>query len=227
MSRIVLGFVLGFLIPFIARRLGKILPATTGIILYRLLHVPHFAHANDPLRYKLLQQKWKCLFLNAFIFAVLNASLFFLAHLYLPAQIRLYADIFIWIILLAANVDMRFYLLPDCLTIPLLLSGFLFSTQTSVISTEYSIYGALFGYVIVTISVFLTCTRHTHIFGAGDSKMIIAIGAWLGVQGLNYTFLASFLLFVIYSFLLKSRSGAYGPALGLASLLSFFILYAK
>ena len=137
MSRIVLGFVLGFLIPFIARRLGKILPATTGIILYRLLHVPHFAHANDPLRYKLLQQKWKCLFLNAFIFAVLNASLFFLAHLYLPAQIRLYADIFIWIILLAANVDMRFYLLPDCLTIPLLLSGFLFFFQCDEIMEKY------------------------------------------------------------------------------------------
>ena len=227
MLQILIGFISGLLIPFIARRLGKILPATTGMILYQLLHKTRLPHTHNPIRYATYKRKWKLLFSNALLFAILNAILFGCAYLYLPSQIFPYAALFIWIILCAANVDMRFFLLPDCLTIPLLLIGFLFATQTHLITPEQSIYGSLFGYFVVTISVFLTSKKRVNIFGAGDSKMIIAIGSWLGLQGLNYVFLASFFLFVIYGFILKTRAGAYGPALGIASLLGFFILYAK
>ena len=64
-------------------------------------------------------------------------------------------------------------------------------------------------------------------FGGGDLKMITALGAWLGLMGLNYTIIISFLLFIVLNALPVQRKGAYGPALGLASLIVFFIMYAK
>ena len=147
--------------------------------------------------------------------------------LYLPATIHIYAIVFIWIVLCGADVDMRYLILPDCLTLPLLLLGFLAAVQTSMISPLQSLYGCFFAYLITTLSVLVLSFMKQNLFGAGDSKMAIALGAWLGVQGLNYTIFLSFFLFVIYAFFIKKRTGAYGPALGLASLFSFFLLYAK
>ena len=64
-------------------------------------------------------------------------------------------------------------------------------------------------------------------FGGGDLKMITALGAWLGILGLNYTLVLSFLLFILFNALPVQRKGAYGPALNLASIIVFFIMYAK
>lgn len=224
---ILIGIISGFLIPFIARRLGKILPATTGVILYQLPHRPRFPHIHNPLRTKLFLKKWKQLFLQASAMAILTAILFIGAYYLLPPNVFLYACIFIWIILCAACIDIRFYLLPDCLTIPLLMLGFLFAVNTQIITPQQSICGAFFAYFVIALTVFL-CNRMKHnLFGGGDSKMLIALGSWLGIEGINYTFFVSFFIFIIYSFFTKNRSGAYGPALSLASLLCFFILYAK
>lgn len=224
---ILIGLISGFLIPFIARRLGKILPATTGIILYQLPHIPRFPHVHNPLQTKQFHQKWLQLLLRACLLALLNTGLFALARYILPSIAFIYAALFIWIILCAAYTDIRFFLLPDCLTIPLLMFGFLFAAQTRLISPQQSAFGALFAYGIITLAV-LACTKmKNNLFGGGDSKMLIALGSWLGIEGINYTFLVSFFIFVIYSFFTKSRSGAYGPALSLASLLCFFLLYAK
>lgn len=227
MVDIFIGFCFGFLIPFIARRLGKILPSTTGAIFFNLVHFPKVPHTHNPLKYRDYCRKWQKLFMNALLFGLLTAGFFWMANIYIPTSLFPYATIFIWIVLCAANVDMRFFILPDCLTIPLMLIGFLFATQTQAISPEQSVYGGFFAYAITTISVFLLNFTKNNLFGAGDSKMLIALGLWLGIQGLNYAVFISFLLFVLYSFVIGKRFGAYGPALGLAGLFSFFILYAK
>jgi prepilin signal peptidase PulO-like enzyme (type II secretory pathway) len=108
-----------------------------------------------------------------------------------------------------------------------MLTGFLFAVQTNALAPLQSVLGAFFAYFITIISVFLLSFRKRTLFGAGDTKMAMALGTWLGVQGLNYTILISFFLFVLYAFFNKKRAGAYGPALGLAGLFSFFILYLK
>ena len=224
---ILIGIVSGFLIPFLARRLGKILPATTGVILYQLPHWPRFPHVHNPLQTKQFHRKWKQLLGRAIIMSTLTTCLFALAHYILPPSAFIYASIFVWIVLCAACTDIRYFLLPDCLTIPLLMFGFLFATNTHLITPEQSIYGSFFAYFVITFAVFI-CNKMKHnLFGGGDSKMLIALGSWLGIEGINYTFFMSFFIFIIYSFFMKNRSGAYGPALGLASLLCFFILYAK
>ena len=227
MLYLVLTFVSGFFIPFIARRLGKILPATMGIILFELVHRPRFAKTHNPLQYARFRKKWQTLFIYSIVVGCINMILSILAHYYLPTNIHLFAYAFIWLVLCAAETDYRYMILPDCLTLPLLLIGFLFAVQTSLISPLQSIMGCFFAYLITTLSVFLLNFKKQTIFGAGDSKMAIAFGAWLGMNGLNYAIFISFFLFVIYSFFIKRRTGAYGPALGLAGLFCFFILYAK
>ena len=224
---ILIGFIAGFLIPFMARRLGKILPATTGVILSYLPHIPRFPHVHNPIQTRLFHKKWRQLCLSALASALATGSLFILAHFTLPAAIFNYAALFIWIMLFAASVDIRFFILPDCLTIPLLFCGFLFAIQTPLITPNQSIYGALFAYGVTVIATLITSRMQNNLFGGGDSKMLIALGAWLGIEGISYTFFISFFLFVIYNFFMKSRTGAYGPALSLASLLCFFLLYAK
>ena len=227
MLNLTIAFITGFIIPFIARRLGKILPSTTGAILFHLPHKPRIPKTHNPLRYKLFLTRWKKLCLNALIFGVLNTFLCWYVYSYFPKEMLSYAYIFIWLVLCSANVDTRFFILPDCLTIPLMLVGFIFATRTNIISPAQSIDGACFAYLITAFSVFCLSFTHNNLFGAGDSKMAIALGVWLGIQGLNYAIFSSFFLFVLYAFITKKRSGAYGPALGLAGLFSFFILYTK
>ena len=227
MTYLVCAFILGCLIPFITRRLGKILPATTGLILFNLPHFPRFPKVHNPLQHAEFRKKWLQLLGYSLFLGCVTTILFILAKTYLPASIFLYVASFIWIILCAADADIRYLILPDCLTIPLLLLGFLFASQTGVITPIQSVYGSLFAYLITLLAVFVLGFRKQTLFGAGDSKMAIALGSWLGVQGLNYTIFVSFFLFIIYSFLIKKRAGAYGPALGIAALLCFFILYSK
>lgn len=227
MLYLIYTFLAGFCIPFISRRLGKILPATTGVILFQLLHFPRFPHAHNPLQHALFCHKWKQLLIAAMFLGLCNAALCFCAHQYLPSNLFPYSVFFIWVMLCAADVDMRYLLLPDCLTLPLLMVGFLFALQTDALTPIQSLYGSFFAYTITALSVFVVSFMGSNLFGAGDSKMAIALGAWLGIQGLNYAIFLSFFVFVIYAFFAHRRSGAYGPALGLASLFSFFILYIK
>ena len=227
MSYLVLAFVMGFAIPFISRRLGKILPATTGAILFQLPHRPRFPKIHNPLRHKLFNNKWKYLLTYSLMMGFLMMALCVAVSYYLPSHFYPYAFFFIWTLLCAAETDKRYFILPDCLTIPLMLTGVLFSIQTNALSPIQSISGAFFAYLITILSVFILSFKGHTLFGGGDSKMAIALGVWLGIQGLNYTILMSFFLFVLYAFLIKKRTGAYGPALSIAGLLTFFILYAK
>ena len=207
MFYLILAFIAGFAIPFIARRLGKILPATTGAILFQLPHRPRFPKIHNPLRHRLFNEKWKKLLIHAVEMGFLMAVLCFIGTYYLPDNFHIYSILFIWILLCAAETDNRYFILPDCLTIPLLMTGFLFALQTNALSPFQSIAGSFFAYIITILSVFLLSFKQQTLFGGGDSKMAIALGAWLGVHGLNYTILISFLLFVLHAFLIKKRVG--------------------
>lgn len=227
MLHILCIFFAGFLIPFISRRLGKLLPATTGIILFYLPHLPSFPHVHNPLQTADLKRKWILLCLNGMGYGCLMLVLLYCIQTLLAPQFLIYAVLFSWIILLSIETDRRFMLLPDCLTIPLLLTGFLFSIQVQAITPFQSVTGAFFAYAITLFATYFMSFFRQTIFGGGDTKMLIALGAWIGIQALNYTIFLSFFLFSIACFFNQKRMGPYGPALGLAGLFSFFVLYAK
>ena len=203
------GFLIGLLLPAISSRFGKILPADPGTIILQLYHKPHFPKSNNVTRNRLLHQKWKKLFLSSFLWGITLSFVFSFAKLYLEPDLAIYC------------------LLPDFFTIPLLILGFMMSSFTSVLPETSSALGATFGYLIATVSVILLGFSRQVEFGAGDAKMMAAIGAWLGILGLNFALIMSFFFFAIQTGIQVKRGGAYGPALGIAGLITFFIIYIK
>ncbi len=224
---ILLGFVLGFLIPVTAGRFGKVLPADPGMVLLKLWHSPHFPRTNDVYRTRLLRKKWIKLWLYSVFWGSIMAILFGLTPVLLKPSIHLSAYFFFVIIGFCIVVDIKYFLLPDFFTIPLLLFGFYASLSSDVLLPDNSIFGAFFGYLIAVIAVLLTGFVKQSELGSGDVKMMTALGAWLGISGLNYTLLLSFFFFSIPAFFYEQKRGAYGPALGIAGLITFFIIYAK
>jgi leader peptidase (prepilin peptidase) / N-methyltransferase len=93
--------------------------------------------------------------------------------------------LFGWMLLTAAWIDLRTMLLPDALTLPLLLAGLGVTALPDAGSTlDHAAaaalgYGALFG-----IARLYRWLRGREGMGMGDAKLFAALGAWLGLADL-------------------------------------------
>ncbi len=222
-----MGLIAGFVLPPLASRFGKLIPADPGTILVALMHRPRFPKAVTPGREILLRRKWGKMLFCMFLWGIIQSALWGVIYAYLPASMHIWAYLYVWIISVLIIIDQQYFLLPDFFTIPLLFLGVGAGAYGGMISMADSFWGACFGYGIATASVMLMAPFKKAEFGGGDFKMMTALGAWLGVVGLNYTIILSFLFFIVQSIVRKNRVGAYGPALGLAGILIFFWLYLK
>ena len=93
---------------------------------------------------------------------------------------------FSWILLAAAVIDLRTTLLPDNLTLPLLWFGLLVAvTGLGPVDPTDGILGAAAGYLVLwgLYHVFRLLTGKEGM-GYGDFKLLAALGAWVGWQGL-------------------------------------------
>lgn len=103
------------------------------------------------------------------------------------------AIVFSWMLLAAAVIDLRTTLLPDDITLPLLwlglltaVAGFGFATPVDAIIGAALGYGLLWG----LYQIFRLLTGKEGM-GYGDFKLLAALGAWTGWQGLPVTILLS------------------------------------
>jgi leader peptidase (prepilin peptidase)/N-methyltransferase len=90
-----------------------------------------------------------------------------------------------WWLLALGWIDLRRWLLPDALTLPLFIAGlaaaFLFSPD---LLTERAL-GAALGYLSLTaIAALYRALRGREGLGGGDAKLLAASGAWLGAPAL-------------------------------------------
>ena len=219
--------ILGACIPFIAGRFGKILPADPGVILLSLWHKPRFPKPDDVQRARLLHKKWMKLWAFSAFWGLVMLALYGITYCYIPSDLLPWGLIFLFLVAFCIVVDTQYCLLPDFFTIPLLVLGFGMAAYTDALSVQTAFSGAVFGYLLATISVLLMGLFRQVEFGAGDVKMMTAVGAWLGAFGLNYALLVSFFLFALQTVGLKRKVGPYGPALGIASILVFLIMYIR
>ena len=155
------------------------------------------------------------------------AGLFGASHVLLSPEIAPFAMIFITVIGFSITVDAQYCLLPDFFTIPLLVLGFGAGALMPVLTPLDSFVGAAFGYLIATIAVMILSFSRQSEIGFGDVKMMAGLGAWLGASGLNFTLMLSFFLFAIPATIRTKRQGPYGPALGVAAIIAFFLVYMK
>ena len=92
-------------------------------------------------------------------------------------------DIFLIIFLsvaliVAAVIDMRTYRIPNMLTYPVMLMALIYHTVTNGLNgLSFSVLGLLVGIALFSIPFFMG------VMGAGDAKLMGAVGAVLGLRG--------------------------------------------
>lgn len=216
---IILSFLTGLLIPFLSRRFAKFMPADSATALVMLWHFPKFPQGLSP-KYRLkFKHLWLKLAVSSIICSMICGGLalfFFFKTDAISASGLLF---FCLMMIMIAFIDARFYLLPDVLTVPLLILGFSFTYFAEHITLKASIYGAGFGYLIPTLAGVLMFRKYPRALGGGDIKILAALGSWLGITGLNLTIMFSAFLFIIYALIRRKKIGPYGPFIAIASIL--------
>lgn len=225
MIYILAGFVFGFLIPYISRRFEKFMPATMAYGLYQILKprksVPKGKKQNNNAYIRLMKEY----IMYSFGWAIVCSALSYFTYMYFPSNV-IWHIFFVWTMLLLMEIDKRMMLLPDILTIPLLIVGFLYATIGSgSIVVGDSAFGAFVGYFLPVIVSLAIVWKDKDAFGGGDIKLLSAVGAWLGVQSLLYAIILSCFIFGVYAIARKKRAGAFGPAIVVASLVIMFIFF--
>ncbi|MDD4555881.1 MAG: A24 family peptidase [Alphaproteobacteria bacterium] len=226
MSYIVFSFLFGFAVPYIARRFEKFMPATFAYAVYRILKpnktVSRSKRKSDE-KYKKLMRDYR---LYSFGWGVATSALTYLLLATFGGTNVIWHIIFLWTMLLLMEIDKRMYLLPDILTIPLLIIGFNYAVFASQwVTFGESSLGAFVGYFLPVISSFLLVWRNKDIFGGGDIKMLAAVGAWFGFEKLLYVIVLACALFGLYAILNRKKEGAFGPAIVMASLIVLFACF--
>lgn len=219
------GFLYGILIPYMARRFAKFMPATAAYALYRLLWPVKTVSDERKRRNPCYQKLMSAYVMRSLGYGILTAAISYGAFWCFGAESIWWYLAFIWILLLLLEIDYKTMYLPDILTFPLLLTGFLYAVLIGVwVGPAESSIGAAAGYVLPVFASLLLVWKNKDVFGGGDIKLLSAIGAWLGVESLLYTIILSCLIFGIYALLKRQRSGAFGPAIAVAAIIvAFFV----
>lgn len=142
-------------------------------------------------------------------------------------------------------IDIKHFLIPDVMTLPLIVMGFLFSHFGFIpVTLVESVSGALIIYVIISITGYLfKYFRGVDGIGFGDYKLFAVGGAWVGIFQIQYLIICSSAFGCVFYIInkLKTISSAkdvshlddidiikeyiipFGPAICLSILLNVFI----
>lgn len=222
MIYVVYGFLFGFVVPYIARRFQKFMPATLAYGLVRIFK-PVKRAKKSSLKKKILFSKY---FWRSFMYGLVTASLSGLAFYHFGALYIWWCLAFFWLLLLLAEIDWKMQLLPDILTYPLLLLGLVFSMFAGQwVGIGESVIGAFVGYFLPIIVSLFFVWKKSDAFGGGDIKVLSAIGAWIGFEGLLYAVILSTVLFFVEALIRRKRIGAYGLSIAIASIAVAFYCF--
>ena len=227
LTMILIGFAAGLCVPFVASRFGKYLPSDPGTALSQMWHRPRFPKGLSATHRLRFRQMWTKLGMISLLWGGISAGAAALIGIYFPSSAHVWL-MFFWLILAVLTaIDERYFLLPDVLTIPLLLLGLAYSLWGNGIPIETSLAGALYGYLLPSVSVLIVSPFLKDSFGGGDVKMLAALGAWFGMIPLSVLLLISVVSFVLWAVFTKQRAGAYGPHLALAAMITLFLVQMK
>ena len=229
MTYVFSGFIFGCLIPFLARRLGKLASYASGYVWLKVFfpsHIMPFRKLKENPQYMRLFYRYV---MRSFGWGVFCGAL---TWVFVECFDNLYSAwylAFLWILLLLIEVDKRFMLLPDVLTVPLLILGFGYASlngnwlvpiEPEIMSISFnSFLGATFGYVMPTVASMFIAWKYPDAFGGGDIKLLAAIGAWVGFEAISYIILLSCAIFGVSCLIAKRRADAFGPAIVYATLI--------
>lgn len=114
------------------------------------------------------------------------------AYVFGPTPQTVVALGFAWTLLALTLIDLDTKLLPDALTLPLLWTGLLVNVPGWFVPLQASVIGAAAGYLALwSVNYLYKLVAGQEGMGAGDFKLLAAIGAWVGWQLLPVAILLS------------------------------------
>ncbi len=129
-------------------------------------------------------------------------------------------------------IDLKHYIIPNVLTFPLMVIGFIKSFDPNLNQTIFpnyinSLIGGFFGYIIIWLIIIIyKKIRNKEGMGLGDAKLISVIGFWFGWISIPFTiFISSViaLIFVIPSIINKTKNMSaqipFGPYIIIGSII--------
>lgn len=131
--------------------------------------------------------------------------------------------IFVSILIIIAFIDLDTFLIPDVLSVPGIVLGFLFSFITPRLSWTDSLVGIFIGGgLLYMVAEIYARVRHKDGLGGGDIKLLGMIGAFLGWPGVLFTIMIASVSGMIIALPLMWRSGkGLGAAIPFGPFLSF------
>ena len=127
-------------------------------------------------------------------------------------------------------IDIRLQIIPDVISLPGIVLGFLFSLVSDTVTWQSSLLGILAGGgVLYAVALLYATLRKIDGMGGGDIKLLAMIGAWLGWQALPFVILMSSTTGSIIGLIAmrsQKKGGQtripFGPFLSLAALMYLF-----
>lgn len=138
--------------------------------------------------------------------------------------------LFVGLLVALTGIDWDTTLLPDSLTLPLLWAGLISAAVGWTVPLGTAVWGAVFGYLSLwSVYWLFKLTTGKEGMGAGDFKLLAALGAWLGWQMLLPIVLGASIIGAVVGIVMKLsgalREGRYvpfGPFLAGAGLVVLF-----
>ena len=138
--------------------------------------------------------------------------------------------VFVSLLIIITFIDLDTYLIPDVLSLPGMIAGFVCSFFSLRLSWSDSLIGIVLGggffYLVAVGFVYL---RHKEGLGGGDIKLLAMIGAFLGWPGVVFTVLAASLIGTVAGVVVmwRTRKGLgamlpFGPFLASGAVLYVF-----
>ena len=160
-------------------------------------------------------------FLVEFVSAISFIIVYHLYGISITTLLLIILSIFFTIIFF---IDLKHFIIPNELTFPLMLIGFVKSFEPNLNQTIFpnyinSLIGGVFGYLIIWLIIFFyKKVRNKEGMGLGDAKLMAVVGFWFGWASIPFTiFISSFvaLIFSIPSLIKKNKNMAtqipFGP----------------
>jgi leader peptidase (prepilin peptidase)/N-methyltransferase len=150
-------------------------------------------------------------FIVELVSAISFVSIYYFLGLTLATLLLLILSIFFIIIFF---IDLKHFIIPNELTFPLMIIGFIKSFDPNLNQTIFpnyinSLIGGLFGYSIIWLIIFIyKKIRNKEGMGLGDAKLLAVVGFWFGWVSIPFVIFISSavaLILVIPSILNKSR----------------------
>lgn len=237
MTYVIYGFIFGCLIPYLARRLGKLMPATMGYILLKIFIPSHYMPWSKLQNNQKYMYLFKRYLMRSLGWGIFTAAATYLFSVNFDSHYTWWYISFLWMLLFLVEFDKRFMLLPDIITLPLLILGFAYAAQhgpwlatidLSFMSYEQnSVIGAAFGYLMPVVASMFIVWKYPEAFGGGDIKLLCAIGAWVGAEIVSYIILGSCVIFAISCLINRMRIGPFGPAIVYSTLITVILLFGR